>query len=305
MRQLSQQAGQMAAAVPGGEYRTLGAPGAPFVHLLLALQGKVDLDDILQAFLFELQRHMTVDGLGYRGVQGTPSRTLGRLARYRIVHALTLEDTPLGELTLARRTPFTTTHMELVELLLVPLTQSVSVALRFRQALALARTDALTGLYNRAVMDELLHREVQLVRRHGYPLALLVLDLDEFKAINDRYGHAAGDAVLRRVARVLQGCVRGDDLVFRYAGDEFVIALRQTALGGAHCLARRIATALADAAPSFDGQRVELQASIGCAAAGPDDSAESLFSRADRALYRVKRARARMRTRGVAADSLA
>ena len=104
----------------------------------------------------------------------------------------------------------------------------------------LAVTDGLTGLYNRKKLDEILADQFARFRRHRRPFALLMLDLDNFKSINDSYGHVAGDEVLKEVAAMLKQSVRTVDYVARYGGEEFVVVLVETPLGAALDVAERI-----------------------------------------------------------------
>jgi diguanylate cyclase len=155
---------------------------------------------------------------------------------------------------------------------------------------AVARTDALTCCYNRrACDDELVRRLAEWHRRQtGFCVALL--DVDEFKRLNDRYGHQAGDEVLRGVARVLAGTVREMDLVARYGGEEFAIILPGTELAEAERAATRIRGALADARFAFQRRQLQATVSIGVARVQTTDDAPSLVGRADAALYAAKQA---------------
>ena len=152
-----------------------------------------------------------------------------------------------------------------------------------------SRVDALTNLPNRRHFDERLDLALKRVQRHGTPIALLCLDLDRFKAINDGYGHAAGDAVLQAFARRLCDCVRETDLVARLGGDEFTILLEDVPRGGAEAVARKVIAAMAvpvDAA----GQRLQVATSIGVACTGQPTEAATLMAKADAALYVAKHA---------------
>jgi diguanylate cyclase len=151
----------------------------------------------------------------------------------------------------------------------------------------LATRDALTGLHNRRVCDERLLQEIQYHRRTGMPLAVLLMDIDHFKRINDLWGHAEGDAVLQAVAqRLLQGC-RRTDFVGRYGGEEFLVLLPNTDSGGAEVMAAKLLQAVA-AQPSGQAGLVTISAGLFVDAAGAEPDA--VLQGADTALYAAKRA---------------
>lgn len=151
-----------------------------------------------------------------------------------------------------------------------------------------AATDALTGLPNRRSFDETIARE--LAKPRG--LSLLMLDVDRFKAFNDKHGHQAGDEVLKTVARAIQGSVRASDLAARFGGEEFAVVLPGTPLEGARMVAERIRTAVAGVRLQLSGAWVSVTISVGGAtllAPGALDAA-ALIARADAALYAAKQA---------------
>ncbi|MGQ0637259.1 MAG: GGDEF domain-containing protein [Planctomycetaceae bacterium] len=151
------------------------------------------------------------------------------------------------------------------------------------QALRAARTDTLTGLANRLALDEQLGRQTAISRRYRSPLALALFDIDNLKAVNDRDGHAAGDELLRRFARLLATGAREADFVARLGGDEFAVLLPQTDLEGASQFARRLFARLASDPPP-------ISASAGAAAYTSEEAAEPFMQRADAALLTAKRA---------------
>ena len=158
------------------------------------------------------------------------------------------------------------------------------------EALAkLANTDVLTGAHNRRWFMEEGERLFALARRHHHPLALMILDADHFKSINDRYGHASGDAVLRTLAATPATVLRTTDLFARLGGEEFGVILPATGREGAIGLGERLLSAMRDAVTEHDGQRLRFTVSIGIAVLQADDtSLEALLHRADLALYQAK-----------------
>jgi diguanylate cyclase (GGDEF)-like protein len=162
---------------------------------------------------------------------------------------------------------------------------AIENAKRFREARQLADLDALTGLHNRRYFHETLAREVSRAHRYDRRLALIVFDLDDFKAINDRIGHLAGDAVIAEAAERIRDVVRSADIACRVGGDEFAVILPESALADADQLYRRLQAALS-ARPV--GQAGRLSFSAGVAELKPEDDPTAFFERADEALYRAK-----------------
>jgi two-component system cell cycle response regulator len=155
----------------------------------------------------------------------------------------------------------------------------------------MATTDSLTGLLNRRALLELASQELRRATRYHDALAVILLDIDHFKHINDDRGHASGDAVLAAVARLLGSAVRSCDIIARWGGEEFVVTLPSTSLAGARDLAERLRKTLESAnILDTDGDRVPVTASFGVAALGKDDTLEQLVDRADRAMYTAKSA---------------
>ena len=150
----------------------------------------------------------------------------------------------------------------------------------------LMHTDSLTGVLNRRRLDESLAAEIQRSQRYGQSLCLTMADIDYFKRVNDSYGHAAGDEVLKHFAQVLREHSRNSDLVARYGGEEFVLLLPETSLKDAAALAERMRTTISGLIiPPLD---YPVTASFGVAMRHPNETAESLLKRADSALYRAK-----------------
>jgi diguanylate cyclase (GGDEF)-like protein len=201
---------------------------------------------------------------------------------------LTARTVQLGALSLYRRgrnRSFTSSEIELAR----QFADIAAIALHNAHTLAefqrLALTDELTGLANRRRFQEELRRQAAAVRRHGRPLSLLLLDVDNFKDINDRWGHTTGDTVLREIAEALRRRLRAYDLAARIGGDEFAVLLPQTTETEAAAVAADLTRDL----ERSQATRVRVRASVGCATCSRGKDA-MLFADADRALYTAKAA---------------
>jgi len=154
-----------------------------------------------------------------------------------------------------------------------------------------AITDGLTGLFNRAYFESRLQRETRRARRYTQHLSLLLLDLDNFKEVNDTQGHPAGDAVLREMGRLINSCVRDIDIAARYGGEEFTVILPETRRRGAFVVAERIRAEVEKIfrRKKVFGKAIRLTVSGGLSCY-PEDAEDpsSLLSKADKALYRAK-----------------
>jgi diguanylate cyclase (GGDEF)-like protein len=160
----------------------------------------------------------------------------------------------------------------------------------FRRVASQATTDSLTGLANRRSFDEELALEWRRCERIDGSLALILVDIDDFKQINDTHGHQVGDAVLRKVGEVLGGRVRQLDFAARYGGEEFAVLLPETEADGARKLAQRLRKDVAGArVPLADGGDLGVTASFGLAAKSEFKRAEEMIAAADQALYDAKR----------------
>jgi diguanylate cyclase (GGDEF)-like protein len=161
---------------------------------------------------------------------------------------------------------------------------AIENARRFQEARQLADLDALTGLHNYRFFHETLSREVSRAQRYNRNLALVVFDIDDFKAVNDRIGHLAGDTVLAEAAQRVRSVVRSADIACRVGGDEFAVILPESTIADAEALYRRLQGAMGN----WRAGSESLQLSAGIAELEPDDDAVSFFKRADEALYRAK-----------------
>lgn len=149
--------------------------------------------------------------------------------------------------------------------------------------------DGLTQLHNRRYFEEFTEREISRCRRHSRPLSLLMFDVDHFKHINDEYGHLSGDHVLRLLAATLSKRIRREELLARYAGDEFVVVVPETTMEEAVKLGEILRGLVEATAFEFEGQRLPVTISMGVAPLTPDiQTPAQLVAAADAALYRAK-----------------
>jgi len=200
------------------------------------------------------------------------------------------ETATLGYLTVFTRTKghqYSDDDVRLLETLAVRAGPAIENAHRFREARQLADLDALTGLHNRRFFHETLARECARAHRYERKLSLIVFDLDDFKDVNDRIGHLAGDSVLAEAAERVRDVVRTADIACRVGGDEFAVILPESAIGDADQLYRRIQNAVSSRPL---GQGGKLFLSAGVAELRAEDDPVAFFQRADDALYRAKEA---------------
>jgi diguanylate cyclase (GGDEF)-like protein len=151
----------------------------------------------------------------------------------------------------------------------------------------LMRTDPLTGLFNRRFLTEHLSRVMSLARRNGWPLSLIICDIDHFKSINDTYGHDTGDTVLREFSRLISETSRKEDIIVRFGGEEFIVVLEHTDIQSALAAGEKLRKVIENTAMM---ENRTVTASFGITAFNNEDSEESLIKRADQGLYKSKEA---------------
>ena len=150
------------------------------------------------------------------------------------------------------------------------------------------REDQLTGTLNRRGLDDAMQREVSRAQRGNSPLCVAVLDLDNFKKLNDTYGHQAGDSALVHLANIVKKTLRPTDIVARYGGEEFVILFSDTSIDPAVDTMRRLQRDLTKQFFLHDHERLLITFSAGVAVLKPGETQDSIFARADKAMYQAK-----------------
>lgn len=253
------------------------------------LQTSLNLDDVIVLFHKEISKVFDFDSFHYQqqGVQCDIS--FGSRSHHACNYRLEMNNVWLGELTLTRRSKFDDADLQVLEDLLCKLIYPVRNCLLFREAQALALQDKLTGLHNRGAFDTSLKREIDLAHRQLIPMSLLVLDIDNFKVINDTYGHSSGDSALKLLANTITKTIRTSDLAFRYGGEEFSLILNNTDTDSASLLAERLRIAASQIICSDGKRHYSFSISIGVAQLCCGEQGQNLFDRADKALYQAKK----------------
>lgn len=246
-------------------------------------------ESVLSVFSAEINSLVNHDSYSYTSDSYSVVVKQGEVRQHSLQYHLTIQQFDLGHLTLYRDQPFSSNEMLQLEELLCSLVYPLRNALLYQSALRSAYRDPLTEINNRLAMEMLLPREIHLAKRHDQKLALMIMDLDGFKEVNDQCGHDAGDRLLRLVSARMQSVLRSTDMLFRYGGDEFVTALPQTEIQGAIDVAQRILEAVPDVRLEDESQQhCTVGVSIGISMLHSGDDFNSLFKRVDEAMYRAK-----------------
>jgi diguanylate cyclase (GGDEF)-like protein len=217
------------------------------------------------------------------------------LARRRAL-PLSFAGRPLGMLAVIPkgRKTFKKGKKELLSTISNILAMSLKNAQEYHRVKQMAIKDGLTGIYNYTGLRDFLQRELQRAIRYQKPLSLVMTDVDDFKMINDTFGHLAGDFVLRELARCLKSSIRKSDIVARYGGDEFVILLPETAMDMAEVLMKRIISNIKARDFQWGSERIKVETSYGISTTGElerGELEEGLLHRADSRLYAAKHSR--------------
>ncbi len=165
---------------------------------------------------------------------------------------------------------------------------TISRANAYSKVLQYATLDALTNLNNRRQFETRLKQEIAITKRQNNPLCAMMIDIDFFKKVNDTYGHASGDKVLRTVASVIKAQLRESDIPARYGGEEFAVLLPYTHIDEAKIVGERLRKAVEETTVSLDNLNINVTISMGLAEFRQDESGEELFAQADKALYKAK-----------------
>ena len=270
-------------------------PSLPLQHSETAarisqrLQTSLDPEQVVRTFAGMLEESVPFDGMRYDNQEIGIHVESGRQSRHSCAYTLIVEDEAVGEIAFFRGRKFSSEELEAIENLTSALAYPLRNAVLYQRAIRHAKRDPLTGLYNRFAMEGMIPREFSLASRNGTSLAMLVIDIDHFKSINDTHGHGAGDKALRKAAECIQRTVREADLAFRYGGEEFVTLLTGTDLDHALTIAERLRRNIEKMSCDVGAaQPLHFTVSIGVAEFRDGDTPNSLLHRADKAMYKAK-----------------
>lgn len=258
-----------------------------FARLPSILQTTLVLEELLALFQEQTRTILAFDSFHFlhQGVCQVDSDTAHH---HRCHYKLEMNGSYLGDLTLTRRHKFSDSDITLLEDLLCLLVYPIRNSLLYRQALASALKDNLTGLGNRSAYENSLAREIDLAKRHDHPLTLIVMDIDNFKTINDSYGHHSGDRALKVLADTIIQTLRRSDVAYRFGGEEFILLLSNTDMASASIVAERIRIAVSQILCNDGKQNFGFTVSLGLAQLQDQEQGYHLFERADMALYQAK-----------------
>lgn len=254
-----------------------------------ALQSSLHVRDVIRGFAREVRRMVRGVSVRYRNSVQKVAIDDGTRELNTYTYELNLVGRYLGEITFSRATALVESDLEVLEVLLCTLIYPLRNSLQYERALKIALKDPLTGVNNRAMLSAQLKHHISLAQRQLSPLSLLIIDIDHFKTVNDRFGHIVGDVVLTQIANQIVKCTRTSDGVYRYGGEEFVVILPSTGSAGAELLAERIRGEIeamqVDSLPPAE----HVTASIGVAHFINGESHGELMQRADDLLLIAKR----------------
>jgi diguanylate cyclase (GGDEF)-like protein len=257
-------------------------------RLIQALQTTLDMETLFNIFFEQVQNTVSFDGFSYRLDLLDIDLHYGKQSIHSCSYRLITQQDYLGELTFYRSKRFPEKELAVLEGLLNVIVFPLRNSIRYLDAVTAALADPLTGAGNRIALNNTLEREIELAKRYEQSMAVLMVDLDRFKNINDTFGHSCGDQVLKKLVTTMKKEIRGSDVIFRYGGEEFVVLLNKSDLATASFIAERLRGQIEHLNLKHQGKHIPTSVSIGLSILLPDDTVTRLLERADFAMYSAK-----------------
>jgi len=267
------------------QYR--GAEPEPLQSLVNKLQTTLVLEEQLTLFAEYAKQIINLSGLQFQSTSGVTEVAQSDTSQTPYTFDLHIENEHLGQLIYFCKYPLTSNISTKLKNLHNVLHYPLRNALKYNRVLKLATKDALTGLNNRSQFNDSLAQKLERCRRQHRPFSLMLLDLDNFKQVNDSYGHKVGDDVLQEFSSVLCSSIRGTDSVFRFGGDEFAVLIDDLEFTTNKVVAERVMKLVEQ---SRLLHKYQVTTSIGYTLANSQDCENEIFSRADKGLYKAKAA---------------
>ena len=251
------------------------------------LQTTLDVHKLVEILSRQLSHVVEIQGVSYCHPGQNLDIFVGHQGKHQANYRLNTDKTFFGELAFSRNQRFKESELTLIESLLDLFIYPLRNALQYQEAVNNALTDPLTGAGNRMAMNNAIGHEIRLAKRYDLPLSVLMIDVDNFKQINDTLGHGTGDLVLKSVALDIMNTIRNSDICFRFGGEEFLVLLTKTSIHQAKLIAERI-RAIIETGNVLEGRNDPITVSIGAAGFEAGLTSEQLIARADRAMYQAK-----------------
>jgi diguanylate cyclase (GGDEF)-like protein len=258
------------------------------IELTQKLQVTLEIEEMITLLLNQVHKLIAIDGISYEFTGLDYEYSTPVQGKHKASYQLDMGKEDLGLISFSRRTRFKKEELTSIENLMSCLLFPLRNGLKYRTAVHAASTDQLTGSGNRLALEKALTREINLAQRNDNPLSIIMFDFDNFKKVNDKFGHQGGDQVLKEVIQEIQRSIRKTDLLFRYGGEEFVLLMHKTSLDSAIVVADKVRAHIADTPIKYKQQLINVSVSMGASALQENDAISTLIDRADNALYQAK-----------------
>jgi diguanylate cyclase (GGDEF)-like protein len=261
-------------------------------HAILALINRLhlslDIQQLIVSFIGEVRHTLPCDGIEYRHDETKLYYIDGAMAQHSCRYGIRHIKEFLGEIIFTREYAFQEHELYTIETIVSGLIQPLRNALRYQQAMHFSQKDELTGLRSGSYCHDSIEMEIRRAHRYEIPFSLLLLDLDRFREINEKYGRYAGDTILVEIAKRSEQAVRNSDIVFRYSGDRFLVFLPNTTASEASVLAKRFKQHVQLKTFLFMDYEIQLTLSIGIVTVSQIDTRDNLIDRMNKALLNAK-----------------